>query len=181
MYLDREKLEETLLYIANKKPGMGFIQVFKIIFFAEEKHLARHGRMIVGDKYKAMPRGPVPSHLYNVLRTLRGENNWVNVDTFSKRIEVVDHHFIYPKDIPNTDFLSMTDLECLDESFEENKDYGPWELSEKSHGTAWQSAELNQTIDPIEMAIEAGASQEMVDYLRDKNGFENSLSHLSSE
>jgi len=45
----------TLLYIIGKLGGTGdFHKVFKILYFADQKHLVRYGFAITDDRYIAM-------------------------------------------------------------------------------------------------------------------------------
>ena len=50
-------------------------KLFKSLYFAEQKHLVRYGRTIVGDKYIAMKDGPVPSKIFDLIKLIRGDNN----------------------------------------------------------------------------------------------------------
>ena len=66
----------TLLKVilSNFKDGVcDFHKLFKILYFAEQKHLLQYGRTITGDRYIAMKDGPVPSNIYDLLKTLRGD------------------------------------------------------------------------------------------------------------
>ena len=62
------KLVEMVLYILNRTGGTDFYHVFKILYFAEIKHLAKWGRNITPDTFCALDYGPVPSDLYNAVK-----------------------------------------------------------------------------------------------------------------
>jgi len=61
---DQEKAVSAILYISkrlieaegNIEPD--FHKIFKILYFADQKHLANYGRPIIGDHYIAMEHGP---------------------------------------------------------------------------------------------------------------------------
>jgi len=78
---DEHKAISSLLYIAGHLIGLNdrkvkpdLHKVFKILYFADQKHLARYGRVIVGDFYIAMDHGPVPSNMYDMVKTVRGDS-----------------------------------------------------------------------------------------------------------
>lgn len=68
---NRDKAIATVLFIAEKlikrygKNGADLHKIFKILYFADQKHLAKYGRPIVGDFYVAMREGGVPSKIYD--------------------------------------------------------------------------------------------------------------------
>lgn len=74
----KEKAIAALLYVTqtliknNKRPD--FHKVFKIFYFADQMHLTKYGRPITGDHYIAMRNGPVPSRLYDMLKSLKCES-----------------------------------------------------------------------------------------------------------
>ncbi len=67
---DSKKLTELVLYILCKTGGVDFYHVFKILYFAEMKHLAKWGSGIVPDEFCALKYGPVPTHLYDAVKEL---------------------------------------------------------------------------------------------------------------
>ena len=140
-----------------------FHKVFKILFFADQKHLSRYGRPVVGDYYVAMRHGPVPSRIYDILKSIRGDSPFSG-DEFEKYF-AVDRHFIKPRTTPDMEMFSDSDLECLEESINENFNLDFFELRDKSHGRAYQKATKDDKISYREMAKEIGTSEEMIKYM----------------
>ena len=70
---NKEKATHSILYVANKLERRDLHKIFKILYFAERKHMQDWGRPIIGDTYIAMDAGPVPSRVYDILKyiTLR--------------------------------------------------------------------------------------------------------------
>ncbi|RKZ52352.1 MAG: hypothetical protein DRR16_12390 [Candidatus Parabeggiatoa sp. nov. 3] len=66
--LTQKKALEVILWLATKKPNIGYHALLKTLFFAEEYHLNHYGRPIVGDVYLAMAYGPVASTTYDILK-----------------------------------------------------------------------------------------------------------------
>ncbi|MEA3348861.1 MAG: Panacea domain-containing protein [Pseudomonadota bacterium] len=166
---DQEKAIAVVLYVANKilekeKPA-GLHKIFKIVYFADQKHLARWGRPVSTDFFVAMKHGPVPSVIYDILKSVQGDSFFVNQDKFSEYFEVKGHTVI-PKQKPDMDFLSETDITYLDESIEENAHLGFGALQDKSHDQAWEKTFKNDRIPFKCIAQEGGASSEMLSYIR---------------
>ncbi len=166
MVFDREKALNTVLYISKKLEKADFHKVFKILYFAEQKHLAKYGASILGDVFVAMKNGPVPSKIYDILQALRNELAF-NVDTqFEKKlIEVKDNHYIQPVGEFDLELLSETELECINESILENKTLSFSLLTNKSHDDAWKGADQNDTMSIFDIARTGGANEQMLSYI----------------
>ena len=56
------KMRAVLLYIMQSFPhGVEFIKLFKILYFAQQDHLLKYGKVLIEDSFKALKHGPVPS------------------------------------------------------------------------------------------------------------------------
>ena len=168
---DQEKALAALLYVTAKlyefqHNAPSSHQVFKILYFADQKSLAGYGRPISGDYYVAMRHGPVPSTMYDMLKSARGDDNFTKNDFFLEHVEVLGNHYIKPKISPDMDSLSETDLECLDDSIKENYRKNFSELQDKSHGSAWAKSDENDKMRPEDIAEEGGADKEMIEYIK---------------
>ncbi len=62
------KAVEVIVWFANKRPGVDFHTILKLLFFADIYHLNQWGRPIIGDTYNALPYGPVAQTTYDLLR-----------------------------------------------------------------------------------------------------------------
>ncbi|PKN63272.1 MAG: hypothetical protein CVU57_20420 [Deltaproteobacteria bacterium HGW-Deltaproteobacteria-15] len=170
---DEEKAIAAVLYVChrllesrnyNSKPG--FHKIFKVLYFADQKHLARYGRPISGDYYVAMEHGPVPSSIYDILKLVRGESLFGDDKEYRELFEVQGHN-VHPKQQPDLDLLSESDLECLDESIKENRLLSFGTLKNKSHDTAYCKAAKDDKISFNEMAKVGGANSSMLSYIRE--------------
>ena len=159
----------TLLYIIQKLDGIGdFHKVFKILYFADQKHLAKYGSPISEDTYIAMTNGPVPSMAYDILKSLRGQGLLATHKAqFSPYFELQKSFIVKAKMRPDLDYLSESEMQCLDESIEENRSLGFLELTEKSHDAAWNNALTDGEIDLLDIAAAGGAQHEMIEYIKE--------------
>lgn len=96
-------------------------KIAKLLFFADKRHLVQNGRPIIGDWYAALPHGPVPSQVDNLLDAFEaGNGNFPGVDVMNK-IFLLDTKFQYPHltklpNVPNgtlREHLSESDIEVL--------------------------------------------------------------------
>ncbi len=176
---DQEKAIAVVLYVAhkllerNEQPGLH--KIFKILYFADQKHLAEWGRPISTDFFIAMKHGPVPSVIYDILKSVQGDSYFIEQDKFSEYFEVKSH-FVTPKQKPNMDFLSETDIALLDESINENLHLNFSDLQSKSHGRAWDNTIKNDEIPFKYIAQEAGVSPVMLSYIRHNAEIDSTLS-----
>ncbi len=145
------------LYLLNKAKRLDRHSLFKMLYFAEQKHVVRYGNYITDDNFIAMTYGPVPSALYDFIKG--GDKNFK-----------VNGMYITSDVMANDRFLSMSAIECLEESFLENIELDFQQRYDKSHGVAYNSAPLNSKISDVEIAKEGGASDDMLDFIRDNFG-----------
>ena len=63
------KALEVILWLAERsKNNLDVYRMVKAVFFADKWHVARYGRPIVGDDYRAAMWGPLGQVVYNLLR-----------------------------------------------------------------------------------------------------------------
>ena len=164
---DKEKTITSLLFILNKLGAIGFHKLFKILYFADQKHLVNYGIPITGDIYIAMKNGPVPSVIYDTLKEIKKSLKFdITASELNDFFEVKSEHFVAAKRKADIEFLSETEWECLEESIKENCDLQFDKLEDKSHKAAWSNTKLNNKMSYIDIAIDGGASEIMLDYIK---------------
>lgn len=147
--INYEKAIETIVWLANEKPGIDIYRVAKVLFYADKKHVNRYARPITGDTYIHMDYGPLPSGV----RDLITENDWLSPDY----LDLVRNSLIIQKSTylkiaalrkPNMEYLSGTDIECLKESLREYGDKPFDYLKRLTHNErCWLETDLHQPID----------------------------------
>lgn len=161
---DELKAINVVLFILSKVGKINKHKLAKVLYFADQKHLVKYGRPVIGDTYIAMKNGPVPSTVYDGIKSV--DNDRYNFDEFKKSLAVKGYN-IFPKVDPDMDELSETDIDCILESILENNNLSFQELCDKSHQEAWHKATANGSICIEEIAKEGGASTEMINYIVD--------------
>jgi len=162
-YYERKAVAAVLL-VVNELSRVDRHKLAKILFFADQKHLARYGRTITSDTYCAMEAGPVPSHIYDSIKCVGKEHHLEGHNGLKGKIEV-GGIYLTPLEKPDIDQLSYSDLGCLIESIKENSGLSFRQLKDKSHGTAWGSVSENQQIPFLEIAKEVSASEEILEII----------------
>lgn len=144
---DPEKAVEAILYVAARvSHEPGFHRISKILYFADLMHLEDFGRQICGDVYVAMKHGPVPSRIYDMMKSSKGhecsELRGYVVGSFEIRNKIQVH----PLRAVDLSALSSSEIRCLDKSIQENAHLSFGELTRKSHDYAWNSSDENDAI-----------------------------------
>ncbi|MDR1983823.1 MAG: SocA family protein [Prevotellaceae bacterium] len=169
-----EKSLNAVLYIAHKLIRKDFHKIFKILYFADRGHLVEYGRTITGDKYIAMNDGPVPSNIYDIFKSVRGDGFFKDDGKFSQYFSVVDWDLIIPKKQEDLGELSKTDLTHIDNSLRVYGDMSWDEVREKSHDYAWRNTTLNKEIEFENMIREVGGDDEFISFIKE-NYYTNNI------
>lgn len=180
---DIDRIKAATLFVLNEIGEADYHKLFKILYFADQKHLVRFGRSITGDQYEAIQYGPVPAETYDLFKHLSNSESFV---TPTQKVADLFGSFLFRRvasgysgtvpmvasgEAPDMDELSPSDVICLSESIAENQYLGFNALTEKSHDSAWQQAyesapqSFDATMAPVSIAQAGGASNEMIQYI----------------
>lgn len=147
--INYEKAIETIVWLANKRPGIDIYHIAKVLYYADKLHVNRYARPVLGDTYTCMQFGPVPSGV----RDLITSNSWLNPEhlaSVEESFTVGQDRFssINAKRKPEMKYFSKTDQECLQEAFDNCIDKSFEELVEITHNEkCWIETDTNQPID----------------------------------
>jgi len=164
---DSAKAIESLLFVAARLPSPSFHSVSKVLYFADKAHLQRYGRLICGDDYVAMKHGPVPSGIYDMMKFPQGRS--LLPPDLEKKVlaafDVFNGHCIRPKRAADESRLSVSEIECLNDSIRQygNKSFA--QLTELSHDQAWEGSDENVLISIEEIARTLPNAEEILEYL----------------
>lgn len=169
------KIKAVVLYVMQSfTQGVDYIKLFKILYFAQRDHLATYGKVIIDDSFRALKHGPVPSYTYKGLQIAEGKPLSGDFDKFLENIEV-KNQIVHAHALPDMDYISNAERRSLDTSIERYKDEDPYDLSDLSHDSAYESAINRMKDDPqknfitiIDIARAGNASESMIDYIREK-------------
>ncbi|RUV07437.1 DUF4065 domain-containing protein [Mesorhizobium sp. M1A.F.Ca.IN.020.03.2.1] len=137
--LDKFKTIEAIDYCARLWPGITTYFVCKAFYFADKEHFQDWGRPISGDFFVAMPHGPVPSRVYELLKPDSGEeDDWLI--EFDKHLATEQQGKltrITSKNTSELKRLSRTDRQVLDKWIKHFQNLPSWkrfkDIEELSH------------------------------------------------
>ncbi len=165
---NEKKALNAVLYIVSKLKRKDFHKIFKVLYFADRNHISEYGRPISGDVYIAMCDGPVPSNLYDIFKSVRGDSYFKDNGHFSKFFQIEDWDIVNPLQKPNLESLSKTDIKHLDSAFDLYGDMSWDEVREKSHDYAWRSTAKNTRISLDNLVKETGDEDGYLDYIKEQ-------------
>ena len=162
------KLNAAALYVVKKCGKAGYIRLFKILYFASREHIARYGRPIIADNFYALPKGPIPTFLYDALKhSHKSEEEKLATEGLYNPVEE-EYYVLKTSKEPDMDELSESEVECLDNAISKYKDMPENELSARSHGPAWKEhCQSHGRMNELSIAKEGGANEAMLDYIKE--------------
>lgn len=167
------KLVQIALYVLQKTGGIDYYHLFKILYFAELKHLEKWGSRITSDNFYALDYGPVPTYLYDVVKGCNVSNTDL-LKLFSDNIQSAGKdapNVLLPKVEVNMNYISKSEIEALDASIEENAYLTFSQLKTKSHDSAWYEAYHHagsKAMSSISMAKASGADDATLEYIQEQ-------------
>jgi len=170
---DIYKAIEVVLYIAKCSSNNTMHGISKVLYFADKKHLERYGRLICGDSYVAMKNGPVPTGVYDLLKLVRGDlrptfcPSKEIADWVSSSFRLYDRFYVDALREPEIDYLSDSDVECLDASIEAYSRLSFGKLTQLSHDKAWQLTEQDDIMNLDHIVATFDNPMDLVDHLQD--------------
>lgn len=167
---ENKRIVELVLYILGKGTLLTQYYVYKILYFAERKHLATWGRGILPREFLAWEKGPVPKKIYGGIKH-HEHGDWPLDKLFKEAISRADKDmgdYLIPLREADLSYLSPSEIEAIDKSFEENVCLSVRQLIAKSHDCAWSKARESgddTVMDSALIACAEGADEEMMAYI----------------
>ncbi|MBQ6276864.1 MAG: SocA family protein [Bacteroidales bacterium] len=147
-------------------------RIVKAAFIAQKFHIVRYLRPLYMDKIVALPYGPVPSALYDVLKYARGDSRFMDSDSELKAAAVginFEDEVFSAIEKPDMDYLSVSQVECLDDAIEKVANMSFNEIRDTTHQAEWQRASQTpqREMDLLAIAKEEGADDASIEYLKE--------------
>lgn len=184
--LEIGKIKAVSLYILQESGGtLDLITLFKKMYFSQRLYLARYGKTIFNDSFRAKKRGPVPSFTYHSFLCAFNnmEDSTEDIKNFDSSFmveEIKGVKYISANDKPNMKKIAPMEQKTINEVLKWAKEKNADELSEESHDAAWKTARRRACNDPsddyisiVNMAKAAGASDEILNYIRQRQQMES--------
>jgi len=121
---DLEKLVAALGYFAESVTDLTKLKAAKLLYFADQYHLFRYGRPVIGDSYVAMDLGPVPESAYQFIGRLTSPDEvddpgralatkWLWIQDRDAELRPLRYPVIRSRQAPDLGALSESDIEAL--------------------------------------------------------------------
>jgi uncharacterized phage-associated protein len=159
---DRRKAIETILYLVKRVSGSDIYGICKLLYLADKTSLEKYGRFIFGETYCAMKEGSTPSNAYDLLKEVSQKP--------TDELQVEGNQVIAKRDA-NTEHLSESDIECLDQIISVWGEVPNWSRRAAAHDEAWEKAwgkrgTKGSVRIPVESIVELfDDSEDLINYL----------------
>lgn len=163
-----EKALSLTAYLVEKT-GETMYYILKMVYVSDRIHLEKYGRPITGDDFFALAEGACPTRIYNSMKALRGESKpnympnsekYLSVDALTHDVTLID--------TPSMDSLSMSEIECLDETVSIYKRKGRPFVRDLAHDKAWVSTQRNKEMDMLVIANSLSNVDELTQHLKNR-------------
>lgn len=128
---NRVKAIEAILYLVPKVSDSDIYGICKLLYLVDKTSLEKYGRFIFGESYCAMEEGATPSNAYDLLKEV--------AQAPMGELQVKENQVIALRDA-NLDYLSESDVECLDQIINIYGKVPNWARAKEAHDDAWKKA-----------------------------------------
>jgi uncharacterized phage-associated protein len=164
---DRRKATETMLYLARRVSDSDIYGICKLLYLVDKTSLEKYGRFIFGETYCAMEEGSTPSNAYNLLKEV--------AQTPTSELRVEGNQVTALRDA-SLDYLSKSDIECLDQIIGVWGKVPNWSRRVAAHDDAWKQAwDKRGDRGSVKIPVES-----IAELLADSDDLVNYLSHSDS-
>ncbi len=174
---DKDVALNAVLYVVKHNGGsLDMHALFKTLYFTDMEHLSKYGRSVTGDTYIAMQFGPMPSMTYDIFKAVRGDSFFSYAsEEFKKYFHFVNKFVLAADKDYDPNQLSESDIECLNHAIKKCEGLSFGELTNMSHGLAWQNTQRGKEISIKDMLRETGDTEEYAEYVANKITLESSF------
>jgi uncharacterized phage-associated protein len=133
---DREKLLNAIIYFLGATRHCHTLKLFKLLNFADFEHFRQTGRTIFRLKYKALPKGPVPTDLYDEIKRGGAKDLRDAIHLYEVKDEITDallRRDLKAKAAFDKKYFTKRELKILDRIAEFFRDLRAEDMSEFSH------------------------------------------------
>ena len=170
--LDIDKAIAATAYLIQKAGGRFDVFVLmKTLSLADRNALIKYGRTITGDKLVSMDKGPVVSNIYDLIKGKEIRGHPDALTKWKKYITERQSHLLRLRNNPELGFLSVREMEILDEAFQTISKIPPYWLAEWMHLNfpEWKDPKGSSLeIDPVEILKTARRSDEEIEVINEE-------------
>lgn len=171
---DLKKIAQIVNYILKHTEygSISYMKLIKELYIADKKALKELGSTISGDKYYSLPRGPILSKTFDLIKGNNKDSLWSSL-FFN---EGYDIKLLQDNNL-GVDELSDAEIEILDFVFNKYKNKDKWEMVELTHEfKEWQDPKkVGKKRLPLHykdiMESIGWSDNEIADYLKEEKSY----------
>lgn len=161
---DREKLVNAILYFLRETNHCHTLKLFKLLNFSDFEHFRQTGRTIFGQKYYALPKGPVPTDLLNEMKRGGGQDLKAAIDLTEIKDDItgeLKRRDLKPRIAFDKKWFTPRELKVIARIAEFFRDLKADDMSEFSHknkkpwASVYQNGKGQGQIIPPELVFDA--------------------------
>ncbi len=143
------KLWELILHISQSSEGdptFGKVKLAKILYYADFTSYRDYGQPITGSAYSRLPLGPVPKHFFDLLDEMTASREiYIRKE---KVFPTATYEYERVMATREANLVSFTgrDITLVNELIERFWNKYAHDISDQSHGIAWQMVGDNESI-----------------------------------
>jgi uncharacterized phage-associated protein len=133
---NREKLINAILYFLRETQHCHTLKLFKLLNFADFEHFRQTGRTITGLDYRALPKGPVPTALFDEIKQGGDKDLKTAIALYEVKDEITDallRRDLKPRIPFDKKWFSKRELSVLERVAEFFSELRAEDMSEFSH------------------------------------------------
>ena len=163
---------EKIVYIVRKAGGIDYYHLFKIMFAAQQAYLRDYGMTIFPDEFHALPDGPVPTMLYDAIKTKTTAITDEFTETITRGLDDANYMLSANRDA-DMDYIATKEKEYIDNAIHENLSLSYEQLKKKFHTEAWRQSFMrhNKIMYSDEIAQDVSASEYAMNNIRLNQSF----------
>ncbi len=143
-----EKALQAVGVMLRTEPShrMNYMRMLKLLYICEKESLAETGHSITGDKVVAMERGPVLSHLYDLIK-----GTHYNASAWNRFIERDRYEIMLKEEQnPGTDLLNKFEIETINAVSERYHQQDEFDMVHLTHEfPEWKKNDPGKSSKPI--------------------------------
>lgn len=133
---DREKLINAIVYFLRETEHCHTLKLFKLLNFADFEHFRQTGRTITGLQYRALPKGPVPTSLFEEIKRGGDADLKSAINLFEVKDDITDallRRDLKPRGQFDKQWFTKREIKIIERVAEFFKEMGAEDMSEFSH------------------------------------------------
>lgn len=145
------------------------IRLFRLVYFADLRHLTKYGSLITGDTYIAMKSGPMPFHVFLLYQKLLTNDHRIAFEhNVSEYFSIEDSYMNNLQEYDGS-YMSKSEVECIFSTIREYKNSPIVTILNHAMNSAWINTGLLYEISLENMAQTGQVSNSMISYIQHSN------------